>query len=75
MIESNKILDAFCKHNNCFDRGIYEFTDAKMEVKIVDENGASATSVETIIIGHACELHFEEVEQMLKEIYGDEEKV
>ena len=46
-----------------------------MEVKITDENGASATSVETIIIGHACELHFEEVEQMLEEIYGDEEKV
>jgi len=74
MIESNKILDAFCKHHNCFDRGIYEFTDAKMEVKITDENGASATSVETIIIGHACESHFEEVKQMLKEIYGDEEK-
>ena len=53
-MENHKILDAFCKHHNCFDRGIYEFTDAKMEVKITDENGASATSVETIIIGHAC---------------------
>ena len=74
-MENHKILDAFCKHLNCFDRGIYEFTDAKMEVKITDENGASATSVGTIIIGHACELHFEEVQQMLKEIYGDEEKV
>ena len=73
-MENHKILDAFCKHHNCFDRGIYEFTDAKMEVKITDENGASATSVETIIIVHACELHFEEVQQMLKEIYGDEEK-
>ena len=73
-MENHKILDAFCKHHNCFDRGIYEFTDAKMEVKITDENGASATSVETIIIGHACELHFQEVKQMLKEIYGDEEK-
>jgi len=73
-MENHKILDAFCKHHNCFDRGIYEFTDAKMEVKITDENGASATSVETIIIGHACENHFEEVQQMLKEIYVDEEK-
>ena len=74
MIENHKILDAFCKHHNCFDRGIYEFTDAKMEVKITDENGASATSVETIIIGHACENHFEEVQEMLKVIYDDEEK-
>ena len=73
-MENHKILDAFCKHHNCFDRGIYEFTDAKMEVKITDENGASATSVETIIIGHACENHFEEVQEMLKEIYDDEEK-
>ena len=74
MIENHKILDAICKHHNCFDRGIFEFTDAKMEVKITDENGASATSVETIIIGHACENHFEEVQEMLKEIYDDEEK-
>ena len=73
-MENHKILDAFCKHHNCFDRGIYEFTDAKMEVKITDENGASASSVETIIIGHACENHFEEVQEMLKEIYDDEEK-
>ena len=41
---------------------------------IVDENGASATSVETVTIGYSCEHHVEEVSKMLKEIYDDDKK-
>ena len=74
-MESRSIYPHLCKESGCLATADFEFTDAKMEVKVIDERGASATSVETIIIGHACELHFEEVQQMLKEIYGDEEKV
>ena len=71
---SRAILPFLCKEGGCLAVADFEFTDAKTEVKIIDERGASATSVETIVIGHACELHFQEVKQMLKEIYGDEEK-
>ena len=74
-MESRSIYPHLCKEYECLAPADFEFTDAKIEVKILDENGASATSVETIIIGHACELHFEEVQQMLKEIYDDEEKL
>ena len=73
-MESRSIFPFLCKESGCLGVADYEFTDAKTEVKIIDERGASATSVETIVIGHACELHFEEVKQMLKEIYDDEEK-
>ena len=73
-MESRSIYPDLSKEGGCLAVADFEFTDAKMEVKITDENGASATSVETIVIGHACELHFEEVQQILKEIYGDEEK-
>ena len=73
-MESRSIYPHLCKEGGCLAVADFEFTDAKTKVSITDENGASATSVETIVIGHACELHFEEVQQMLKEIYGDEEK-
>ena len=73
-MESRSIYPHLCKEGGCLAVADFEFTDAKMEVKITDENGASATSVETIVIGHACELHFEEVQQMLKEIHGNEEE-
>ena len=73
-MESRSIYPHLCKESGCLAVADFEFTDAKMEVKVIDERGASATSVETIVIGHACELHFEEVKQMLKEIHGDEEE-
>ena len=73
-MESRSIYPHLCKEGGCLAVADFEFTDAKTEVSITDENGASATSIETIVIGHACELHFQEVKQMLKEIYGDEEK-
>jgi len=73
-MESRSIFPFLCKEGGCLAVADFEFTDAKTKVSITDENGASATSVETIVIGHACELHFQEVKQMLKEIYGDEEK-
>ena len=63
-----KILYACCKIKSCTRIAVYEFTDAEVEVKISDENGSSATSVETVIIGHACENHVEEVNKMLKDI-------
>ena len=66
----NKILPYLCKEGGCLKEAKYEFTDAKVEVKISDENGSSATSVETVIIGHACENHVEEVNKMLKEIHN-----
>ena len=66
----NKILPYLCKEGGCLKEAKYEFTDAEVEVKISDENGSSATSVETVIIGHACENHVEEVNKMLKEIHN-----
>ena len=70
-IEIIKILYPLCKVKPCTRIAVYEFTDAEVEVKIVDENGASATSVETVIIGYSCEHHVEEVNKILKEIYND----
>ena len=69
-IEIKKILYRLCKIKPCTRIAVYEFTDAEVEVKISDENGSSATSVETVIIGHACENHVEEVNKMLKEIHN-----
>ena len=73
-MKSRSIFPFLCKEGGCLAVAEFEFTDAKMEVKVIDEDGASATSVETIVIGHACEDHFEEVQKMLKDIY-EEEKV
>ena len=73
-MKHREIFPALCKESSCLAEAIYEFTDAKTEVSITDKDGSSATSVETIVIGHACELHFKEVEKMLKDIY-EEEKV
>ena len=66
-----KILYACCKIKSCTRVAVYEFTDAEVEVKISDENGMSATSVETGTIGYSCEHHVEEVNEMLKEIYNE----
>ena len=71
MIKVNRLTPWPCKQHNCFKPALYEFTDAEVEVKISDENGSSATSVETVIIGHACENHVEDVNKMLKEIYDE----
>ena len=62
-----KILYACCKIKSCTRVAVYEFTDAEVEVKISDEDGMSATSVETVTIGYSCEHHVEEVNKMLKE--------
>jgi hypothetical protein len=70
----DKIPYDFCKYYDCFNRAVYKFTDAEVEVNISDKDGASATSVETITIGYACEHHVEEVSKMLKEIYDDDKK-
>jgi len=68
------IYPVLCKESSCLAEAAYEFTDAEAKVKVTDENGSSATSIETVIIGHACEDHFDKVQQMLKEIYdGDKE--
>ena len=66
-----KILYTCCKIKSCTRVAVYEFTDAEVEVKISDENGMSATSVETVTIGYSCEHHVEEVNKMLKEIYNE----
>jgi len=60
-MEITKILHPLCK-----------IKDAEVEVKISDEDGMSATSVETVIIGYSCEHHVEEVNKILKEVYDDE---
>ena len=70
----DKIPYDFCKYYDCFKRAAYEFTDAEVEVNISDEDGSSATSVETVTIGYSCEHHVEEVSKMLKEIYDDDKK-
>ena len=66
-IEIKKILYRLCKIKPCTRVAVYEFTDAAVEVKISDEDGSSATSVETVTIGYSCEHHVEEVNKMLKE--------
>ena len=68
-IEITKILYPLCKVKPCTRIAVYEFTDAEVEVKISDENGSSATSVETVIIGHACENHVEDVNKMLTKLH------
>jgi len=70
MIKVDKLNPERCKQENCSKPALYEFTDAEVEVRISDENGSSATSIETVIIGHACENHVEEVNKMLKETYN-----
>jgi hypothetical protein len=69
MIKVNRLTPWPCKQHNCFKPALYEFTDAEVEVKISDENGSSATSVETVIIGHACENHVEDVNKMLTKLH------
>tara|TARA_R100000656_G_scaffold47504_1_gene38466 strand:+ start:78 stop:299 length:222 start_codon:yes stop_codon:yes gene_type:complete len=71
-MEITKILHPLCKIKPCTRVAVYEFTDAEVEVKISDEDGMSATSVETVIIGYSCEHHVEEVNKILKEVYDDE---
>ena len=66
-----KILYACCKIKSCTRVAVYEFTDAEVEVKISDEDGMSATSVETVIIGYSCEHHVEEVNKILKEVHNE----
>ena len=66
-----KILYACCKIKSCTRVAVYEFTDDEVEVKISDENGMSATSVETVTIGYSCEHHVEEVNKILKEVYNE----
>jgi len=67
-----KILSPLCRIKPCTRVAVYEFTDAEVEVKISDEDGMSATSVETVTIGYSCEHHVEEVNKILKEVYDDE---
>tara|TARA_R110002020_G_scaffold4300_2_gene19100 strand:+ start:841 stop:1062 length:222 start_codon:yes stop_codon:yes gene_type:complete len=67
-----KILSPLCRIKPCTRVAVYEFTDAEVEVKISDEDGMSATSVETVTIGYSCEHHVEEVNKILKEVYNDE---
>ena len=66
-MEITKILSPLCRIKPCTRVAVYEFTDAEVEVKISDEDGMSATSVETVTIGYSCEHHVEEVNKMLKE--------
>ena len=66
-----KILSPLCRINPCTRVAVYEFTDAEVEVKISDEDGMSATSVETVTIGYSCEHHVEEVNKILKEVYNE----
>ena len=70
MINVNKLHPNLCKHGSCLQRALYEFTD----VKTTKPDGSVAEHKETIILGHACENHVEEVNKLLKEIhYGDKE--
>ena len=62
MIQVNKIIPDICKHEPCFKRALYEFTDDKE-----DEKG----EYKTITIAYSCEHHVEEVNKMLKEIYNE----
>jgi len=62
MIQVNKVVPDVCKHESCFKRALYEFTDDKE-----DEKG----EYKTITIGYSCEHHVEEVNKMLKEIYNE----
>ena len=66
-----KILSPLCRIKPCTRVAVYEFTDAEVEVKISDEDGMSATSVETVTIGYSCEHHVEEVAKILEEAYSE----
>ena len=59
--EVNKILPYLCKEGGCLKEAKYEFTDADE-----DEKG----EYKTIVIGHSCENHVEDVNKMLNEIHN-----
>tara|TARA_Y100001938_G_C7823535_1_gene297793 strand:+ start:251 stop:484 length:234 start_codon:yes stop_codon:yes gene_type:complete len=73
MIVVNKIYPYLCKLASCMDRADYEFTDAKT-VKTEQEDGLVKEEIKTIILGHACFNHVEEVNKMLKEIHNGNKK-
>tara|TARA_Y100000034_G_C6793565_1_gene355456 strand:+ start:154 stop:366 length:213 start_codon:yes stop_codon:yes gene_type:complete len=59
-IEVNKILPYLCKEGGCLREAKYEFTDADE-----DEKG----EYKTIVIGHSCENHVEDVNKMLTKLH------
>ena len=70
MINVKKLYFDICKHESCLEKALYEFTD----IVTTKPDGSVAEHKETIVLGHACENHVEEVNKLLKEIhYGDKE--
>ena len=67
MIETKKINIPECHWDGCHKSSEYEFNDAEVEVKIVDENDTinAKESVKTVIIGYSCPDHVEAVNQFL----------
>ena len=59
-IKIEKLIPWYCKHESCCKEANYEFTDA-ME----DEKG----EYKTIVIGHSCENHVEDVNKMLTKLH------
>ena len=64
-LEINKMTPSLCKYNSCLAKADYEFTD----IKKTKPKGSLLEHIETIVIGHACFNHVEEVNKMLKDIH------
>ena len=73
MITIDKIYPATCKHYSCIEFATFEFTDVKV-IGTEQEDGLVKEEVKTVVLGHACFNHVEEVNKMMKEIHERKEK-
>ena len=68
----NRLAVHPCLQEGCMRIALYEFTDVRFRRDIkfsVNDDGdfCAGDSKETIILGHSCEHHVEEVNKMLKD--------
>ena len=67
-MEAEKIYPYLCKHVSRLEEARYEFSDAKT-IKTEQDDGLIKEEIKTIILGHSCEDHFDDVKKLLKEIH------
>tara|TARA_R100000458_G_C8168613_1_gene169967 strand:- start:247 stop:489 length:243 start_codon:yes stop_codon:yes gene_type:complete len=72
-MEAKPIYPYLCKEGSCLDRAEFEFTDVKI-ITTEQENGLEKQEVERVVLGHACEKHFDSVKKLLKEIHTSAEQ-
>ena len=77
MIQINKLIPDICKHEPCFKKAMYEFTNFSnsgtltINASSEDDNNVFIKQ-STVTIGYSCEHHVEEVSKLLKDIYRED---